>query len=116
MTMLPLKQQHGGELRTEAFLEIAREQLGGDRRPHVVGHEHHRLLHPVLGERLDDVRLVEQRVHVIAWLLREPEAEEVEADYPPVGEQLAHVAPVVAARGESVQEQHRRDPLPAARG
>ncbi len=48
------------------------------------------VLHLALGEHFDDVRLAEQRVHVIAWLLREAEAEEVEADYPPVCEQLTH--------------------------
>ena len=57
---------------------------------------------------LGEVRLPGERVDVVARLLREPEAEEVEGERGPVRERGEQPAPVERARREPVQQQQRR--------
>jgi hypothetical protein len=59
-------------------------------------------------ELLGEVGLPGERVDVVARLLREPEAEEVEGERGPVRNRGEQPAPVERARREPVQEQQRR--------
>jgi hypothetical protein len=94
--MLPLEQQRPGQLDVQAPLEIARHQLGGNGCAHVVGDDEdgpRRSTTP--QEILDQVGLPEEAVEVIAWLRREPEAEEVEGHDPLFELMLQESPPVV---------------------
>src|SRR5437588_4509866 len=105
----PVEQQHAVEREREPSLEVAGQQLGGDRRPHVVGDQDHRLIGAVAGDDLlDQVGLREQRVQVVPRLIREAEPEEVEREHPPRRKQLEGMPPVVRARRVAVEQQDRR--------
>jgi hypothetical protein len=73
-----------------------------------VGDQHDLVRVEARDNRLGEVGLAEQRVDVVARLLGQPEAEEVEADRAQPGQQLQQMTPVVGARRVAVQEQDRR--------
>ena len=69
------------------LLEVAGEELGRNRRAHVVGDQEERLVRQVpLDQLFDQVRLPAERVDVVAWLVREPEAEKVQGEHVAVPE------------------------------
>ena len=66
----------------------------------------------LVDQVLDQVGLPAERVDVVARLVGEAEAEEVEGEHGAVGLELEQRAPVEGARREAVQEQQRRvDPV-----
>ena len=86
--MLPLKRRMPASSIAELALEVARHQLVGDRGAHVVGDDEDGPPVAVAADQLlGQVGLPEEAVVVVARLVGEAEAEEVE------GEHVALAAP-----------------------
>ena len=107
--MLPLKSTIPATSISSSPLEVARHQLVGDRGAHVVGDDEDGPAvavpaHQLLGQ----VGLPEEAVVVLARLLGEAEAEEVEGEHVALRHLLQQQPPVVGAGGEAVQEQQQR--------
>jgi len=67
-----VEEQHSAQVHLQAVLEVACEQLGRHRRPHVVRDEDHRLAHVPAPDRLHQVGLAVQRVDVVVGLADRP--------------------------------------------
>ncbi len=104
-----VEEEHAGELPAESALDVARHQLGRHRGTHVVADQEDRPPVAVAADQLGgQIGLPAEAVAVIARLVGEPEAEEVEREHVPVGQLVEQRPPVVGARWEPVQEQHQR--------
>jgi hypothetical protein len=77
-------------LEAQAPFDVPRQELRRDRGAHVVRDEHDGLALVPRRDRLGQVGLGQQRVDMIARLVGEPEAEEVERGQTAAGQQPGH--------------------------
>lgn len=103
-----VQERDAPQLRTRARLTAPREQFLRDRIAVVVC-EHVVRRDPVTREHvLREVRLLDDRVRVVARLRGQPEAEHVEREHAvPCGERRPHRFPVPRSRREAVDQQQR---------
>ena len=102
-----VEQQGAAQIEPEPALEVAGEQLGRHRGAHVMRDDERR---PVggRGERLDQVRLPEEAVEVVAGLVGQAEAEEVGRQHRVAEAPVEHRSPVERARGKAVEQEQQR--------
>jgi pimeloyl-ACP methyl ester carboxylesterase len=98
-------------LEREGPVEAAGEELSADRVAHVVGEQRHRVEPEVAGDRLDQVRLVEERIALVG-LVRQAEAEEVGQHHAATAREAIEDAVPVVRRGRKAV-QHEDGPVVA---
>src|SRR5204863_9714144 len=98
-------QQDRLQVERQATVDVAREQLGGDRGAHVVRNENGRSRAIARQRLLDEIGLIEQAVADLPRLLRKSEAEEVKRHGGARRQRMQRLAPVKGARGKATEEE-----------